>query len=317
MAMRKSKDNVWHIVSQNFSFDVKLLHAGLVQDFNHQPENKPIDRYALAYLTDGEGTLEANGKTYRLKKGDLYLVPPATKYTETNSPTNPYKYYCIAFYGGSCKTLLAHAGFSSDNLVLSVNDSFIEDKMREILDLCQKNTFISLARANASFIQMLCRLYERQEANFQKVKDSHQRAVAMAQAYIHENYQKDITAMEICKHLRLSRSYFCEIFKKVVGISLKDYILFYRINEAMRLLIHTDLPITKIAELVGFNDYANFYRCFKLRVGRTPRSYRNGYHPVPTKEDAEKIERAKKQSFSLRKDDLSPDYIVKIPKKDD
>lgn len=316
MAMRKSKDNIWHIVSQDFSFDLKLLHAGLVQDFAHKAENKPIDRYALAYLVDGEGSFEINGKHYRLKKGDLYLVPPATKYTETNSSNNPYEYYCVAFYGGSCKPLLARAGFTDDNLVLSVNDSFIEEKMREILNLCQKNTFVSLAKANALFIQILCRLYERQEENFQKVKDSHQRAVATAQAYIHEHYQKDITAMEICKYLRLSRSYFCEIFKKVVGISIKDYILFYRINEAMRLLIHSDLPCTKIAEMVGFNDYANFYRCFKLRVGRTPRSYKNAYHPVPTKEDAEKIEQAKKQSFSLRKDDFSPDLIVKSPKKD-
>ena len=316
MAMRKSKDNVWHIVSQDFSFDFKLLHAGVVQDFNHQPENNPIDRYALSYLTEGEGTLEINDKTYPLKKGDLYLIPPATKYTETNSSTNPYAYYCVAFYGGNCKMLLARAGFTDDNLVLSVNDSFIEDKMREIFELCQKNTFITLAKANASFTQMLCRLYERQEANFQKIKDSHQNAVSVAQNYIQENYQKNITATEICKHLRLSRSYFCEIFKKVVGISLKDYILFYRINEAMRLLIHTDLPSTKIAEMVGFNDYANFYRCFKLRVGRTPSGYRNGYHPIPTKEDAEEMEKAKKQSFSLRKEEFLPEDIAKTPKKD-
>jgi AraC-like DNA-binding protein/quercetin dioxygenase-like cupin family protein len=313
--MRKSKENVWHIVSQDFNFDLKILHAGLVQDFNHKPANSPLDRYALAYLTDGEGTLEINGKNYRLKKGDLFLIPPATNYFEKNSTTNPYEYYCVAFYGGSCKTLLARAGFTNDNLLLSVNDNFFAEKMQEILELCQKNTFVSLAKANSAFIQILCRLYERQEANFQKIKDSHQRAVTAAQAYIHEHYQKDITAMEICKHLRLSRSYFCEIFKKVVGISLKDYILFYRINEAMRLLIHTDLPCTKIATMVGFNDYANFYRCFMLRVGKTPKSYRNGYHPVPTKEDAEKMEQAKKQSFSLKNNDFSSNNIVKTPKK--
>lgn len=302
MAMRKSKNNIWHIVSQDFSFDFKLLHAGVVLDFNHKPDNKPLDRYALAYLIDGEGSFEINGKLYPLKKGDLYLIPPATPYTETNSTSNPYAYYCVAFYGGNCKSLLARAGLTADNLVLSVNDKFIEDKMREILELCQKNTFLALTKANAAFIQLLCRLYERREANYQKVKDSHQRNVELAQAYIHENYQRDITAMEICKHLHLSRSYFCEIFKKVVGISLKEYLIYYRINEAMRLLIHSDLPSTKIAEKVGFNDYANFYRCFKARVGRTPKWYRNSYHPIPTKEDAEAIEKAKIQSFSLRED---------------
>ena len=69
MTMRTSKENIWHIVSQDFNFDLKLLHAGLVQDFNHKPTNAPIDRYALSYLTEGEGTLVINGKTYRLKKG--------------------------------------------------------------------------------------------------------------------------------------------------------------------------------------------------------------------------------------------------------
>ena len=305
MTLKQNKDNIWHFVSQDFSFDCKLLHAGLVQNFNHKPANTPMDRYVLAYLFDGEGSLEMNGKLYALKKGDLYLIPPTTPYTETNSATNPYAYYCVAFYGGNCKTLLARAGLSAEQPVLSLNDKSIEDKMREIFELCKNNTFISLTKANVALFQLFCLLYERRESNYQQIKDVHQRNVELAQAYVHEHYQQDITTTEICKHLQLSRSYFCEIFKKVAGISLKEYIIYYRINEAMRLLIHSDLPSTKIAEKVGFNDYANFYRCFKTKTGKTPRVYRLSNHPMPNEEDLDSIQREKRQSF-VQKENTTP-----------
>ena len=138
MTIRQSKENIWHIVSQNFSFDCKLLHAGLVQDFNHKPTNTPMDRYVLSYLFEGEGSLELNGTLYPLKKGDLFLIPPTIPHTETNSSSNPYTYYCVAFYGGNCKSLLAHAGLSIKQPVLSLDDKRIENTMREIFELCKK-----------------------------------------------------------------------------------------------------------------------------------------------------------------------------------
>lgn len=299
MNNRTSKDNIWHIVSQTFSFDIKLLHAGIVQDFQHKPQNQPLDRFVLSYLIEGEGIYELKGKTYKIEKGDLYFIPPGMPYREQNSPSNPYVYYCIAFYGNNCSSLLAHAGLTEDTPVLNVNDIKIEEKMREIFEFCQKNTFLSLTKANVSFIEMLSVLYEKKENNYQKIKDNHQRYVELAQKYIHENYHRDITITTICLFLHISRSYFSEIFKKVVGISIKEYIIFYRINEAMRMLIHTDIPVTKIAEMVGFNDYPNFYRCFKSKIGVSPKTYRGGYHPVPTKATAIAMAQAKRNSFSF------------------
>jgi AraC family transcriptional activator of pobA len=44
--------------------------------------------------------------------------------------------------------------------------------------------------------------------------------------------------------------------------------------EARRLLLHTDLPVTEIADRLGFSDASYFVRFFKRLAGTTPRAFR-------------------------------------------
>ncbi len=53
-----------------------------------------------------------------------------------------------------------------------------------------------------------------------------------------------------------------------------DYLLSLRIRHAQRLLIHTDLPVTRIAEQTGFCDSNYLSRQFRKRVGLSPREFR-------------------------------------------
>ena len=59
-----------------------------------------------------------------------------------------------------------------------------------------------------------------------------------------------------------------------VGITAKAYIA-ARINlEAKRLLAHTDLPISAMAEMLGFEETTHFTKFFKRETGCTPTEFR-------------------------------------------
>ena len=59
-----------------------------------------------------------------------------------------------------------------------------------------------------------------------------------------------------------------------VGMTAKAFIA-TRINlEAKRLLAHTDLPITDLAETLGFEETTNFTKFFKRETGCTPTEFR-------------------------------------------
>ncbi|MFJ9846920.1 helix-turn-helix domain-containing protein [Kitasatospora sp. NPDC101155] len=46
--------------------------------------------------------------------------------------------------------------------------------------------------------------------------------------------------------------------------------------EAKRLLAHTDLPVARCAERLGFEDAANFSTFFRRQTGQTPSRWRTG-----------------------------------------
>lgn len=91
---------------------------------------------------------------------------------------------------------------------------------------------------------------------------------------IKKNYMTNISLRELSKKLYINSSYLGQVFKKKYGMSFKDYLTVYRINEAALLLVETDEKITKIAEMVGYKDNDYFVRKFIEIKGCTPSKYR-------------------------------------------
>lgn len=67
---------------------------------------------------------------------------------------------------------------------------------------------------------------------------------------------------------------------EVMGVSAKSFIA-SRINlEAKRLLAHTALSITSIAESLGFDEATNFIKFFKREAGCTPAEFRRRHDAI-------------------------------------
>lgn len=98
-------------------------------------------------------------------------------------------------------------------------------------------------------------------------------------AYIRENYERDISVKDVAKGSGYSESYFGYYFKKVHGVSVNGYVVQLRLEKAAQLLEKTSLPITAIAQKVGFADANYFSVVFKKTYGAAPREYRNTHKP--------------------------------------
>jgi AraC-like DNA-binding protein len=64
------------------------------------------------------------------------------------------------------------------------------------------------------------------------------------------------------------------LFREHTGVSPHDYHLEQKMIHAKKLLAHTDLSITEIAEQLRLGSIHYFSRRFKLCTGRTPSDYR-------------------------------------------
>ena len=80
--------------------------------------------------------------------------------------------------------------------------------------------------------------------------------------YINEHYSETLRREELANIVHLSPSYFGDLFKKNLGISVVDYITDVRLRKAHSMLKNTNKPIQEIVQAVGFNSPSLFYRKF-------------------------------------------------------
>jgi AraC-like DNA-binding protein len=98
--------------------------------------------------------------------------------------------------------------------------------------------------------------------------------IGPALSAIHRGPNHDWTVEELARACSLSRSAFAARFSARVGKPPAAYLANVRLDAATDLLRDTSLPVTLIAEKVGYTSEAAFSRAFKHRYGTPPARWR-------------------------------------------
>lgn len=98
--------------------------------------------------------------------------------------------------------------------------------------------------------------------------------IADAVRFIRENACEGIGVAELLRQVPLSRSVLQRRFRQVFGMTANDMIVQTRVKRAQQLLIESDLPISRIAEIAGFRYQRYLGAVFREKVGITPAQYR-------------------------------------------
>lgn len=92
-------------------------------------------------------------------------------------------------------------------------------------------------------------------------------------SFLRTNYREDISLSLISRKYFINSNYFSRIFKEIVGKSFNDYITGMRMSKACELMKNTDLNISHISRLVGYEEPKYFSKVFKKELGMAPSEY--------------------------------------------
>ena len=96
--------------------------------------------------------------------------------------------------------------------------------------------------------------------------------------YVHHHLSEPISTEEMAKALFMNRSWMAVKFKQETNMTLTDFILKEKTEEAKRLLRYTDKPIASISAYLGFSSQSHFSRTFKKYTGSLPNEYRKRHN---------------------------------------
>ena len=91
---------------------------------------------------------------------------------------------------------------------------------------------------------------------------------------VQRDYMMPLSNAQIASELGYHPNYINAVFLRHMGVTLHQYLLRYRIDQAMQMLNTTDMAIADIAEKSGFKYFSHFSQCFRQITGRSPGAYR-------------------------------------------
>ena len=97
-----------------------------------------------------------------------------------------------------------------------------------------------------------------------------EKALVILRQQIDRPLRMDRLARECC----LSKPQFYRLFRQTTGLTPARMLKLLRLQEALRLLTATTLPVKDIAVRAGFGDLSHFIRDFSAAHGVTPLGYR-------------------------------------------
>lgn len=96
-----------------------------------------------------------------------------------------------------------------------------------------------------------------------------------AATLIQQSVHEIVHISQIAERLSIHRNYLTNSFKKVFGVSPKQYLIQERTKKAKQMLQETGLTMNDIAECMSFSSTGHFCRFFREQTGQTPYQYRS------------------------------------------
>ena len=96
-------------------------------------------------------------------------------------------------------------------------------------------------------------------------------------SYLTAHYNEKITLGFLSAQFNLDPYYLQKLFKRYVGQSPTEYLIYLRMTRAKSLMRTSTMSISEIAYTVGIDNISHFTRLFKKQEGATPGQYRKAW----------------------------------------
>jgi AraC family transcriptional regulator len=215
----------------------------------------------------------------RSEKGSFFLSAP--RFANTVIVDAAHELRSLSFPLARWQSVLDEAAdgrFSIDYQKLCMGafaSPTIRSAVRNLWVLCDEEGAPSRLLAQAAGCEILAELCRLGGAPFGPVTGglapwAEKRCLELLRARLSE----DISLDELAAEARLSPFHFARMFKQSVGVPPRVYLTRLRMEKACELLETTDLPVTEIAQEVGYSSNQVLERVFTKHRHMSPSDYR-------------------------------------------
>ncbi len=245
-------------------------------------ESRPHHRYVLVVNCGANGSVSVDADTYKLHPGQVFLIAPFQFRFYWDVETEDISWVFMTFESERREALtpLVNLPIDMDEKCWRILDYIAGDYHRILTT--QRDTYYSPIETNMwilqcnRFLQRLlvqARSIELPEKQSIYTKDDGRLIVAVNK-YLESRSFEEQSISDLADELHISTSHLRRKFLQITGFSIGSYMLHYRMNQAIKMIVHSDANLTEISDHCGYESLAAFSRSFKSKFGVSPSEYR-------------------------------------------
>ena len=260
--------------------DFKYLDKG--KDELNNLRHSHGESYEILIVRAGSGSVIVRDQLFVMRPGAVYFINGMD--THCTVPENPEEYYRgkivvsgkfidqIAEIMGCTDLLddLFHKSGGTCVLPDEATAAYIDTEFTGISRSLSEDSIYTKAGVATGIMNILCAGHKDRGEQVLTLDNR----VSKILEYINENLSWNISLKEICTQFHISRYYLCHMFKKIVGMTVFEYILSCRLSTAKKYLLNTDMSLSQIADTAGFSSCSYFSKVFREHEGMTPSKFR-------------------------------------------
>ncbi len=230
----------------------------------------------IYYILEEECYIEIEGRKYTGKPGDFFLIPAGTKHSFCNVEENRINHYFFHFSLEANGMPILKKLNLPDCINIGMNEEII-NLCESILQFSTLDDVGSALMLKGQLLQLVA-FYIMLNESEQKIEiadeDENLKKVIH---YINKNLDKNICLEELAEIAQMHPTAFIRLFKKQYGLPPIKYVQTKKMEYAKYLLEYTQIQISQIASMVGFQELSHFSKNFKLYAGYSPKISRETY----------------------------------------
>ena len=227
------------------------------------------NQYIIHYVLSGKGLFNGN----KVEKGQGFLIVPGMHEEYYSDKNDPWAFVWIISEDPEIQYFFDHHNANEKTGIFKFHNLYEINAIARAL-ATSENRLSSSTQLSELFLHIFHSCIA--------IESKPQRSATQLYFEFSVNYSKTtlhlpISVNDLCNAIGVTQPYLYRIFKERVNCSPKQYILNFKLAEAKRLLIQTELSISHIADSVGFQSVLDFSKFFSKRMNIPPTTYRNTY----------------------------------------
>lgn len=271
----------WNMISATSTAKASLIYAQEIGDFWAGPEyytsRYGFDSFLIKLCIDGCGELEYNGQQHLVAPGQFFWIDcTKPQYYRTAPGQDNWHVIWVHFYGGNARvyydTFLTRN--SGSPLGSFPNRAKALDIFTSLLALDPNSPHQIMVDFRAA--DLLTQLISECVLSTMSVDTTSNmpQIIQGVRLFLQNNFTQKHTLEDLGSQFNMNPQYLQKQFKRYMGMSPSEYLIFLRMTRAKELLRSSKMSIGDIALSVGIDNLGYFTRRFKSQEGMTPQAYR-------------------------------------------